>query len=353
MTLLLFYLFLALGISFVCSLLEASLLSISSSFIETQIQAGKKYAYQLKVLKEDIDRPLAAILSFNTIAHTVGAAGVGAQAVKVFGNEYFGIISAILTFLILVLSEIFPKSLGAGYWRQLAPFIGTMLNGMIWILYPVVIMSEKLTKIFKGNNGQTTSREEVAALTHIATQEGWFAESESKIIHNLVRFRTIQVNHVMTPRTVTLALDEELKLKEFFTRKEVRAFSRIPVYNGSIDNITGYILKYDALEKLAHDEFDVKLKQLKRPITVVQNTDPIPNILELLLGKREHIAMVVDEYGGMNGIVTMEDILETLLGLEIQDESDATQDMQDLARTQWKSRAAKMGIIIPPSENED
>ncbi|MBT0810455.1 HlyC/CorC family transporter [Litoribacter ruber] len=353
MTLLLFYLLLALGISFVCSLLEASLLSISPSYIETQIQEGKSYAGRLKELKTNIDRPLAAILSFNTIAHTVGAAGVGAEAVRIYGNEFFGIISAVLTILILVLSEIFPKSLGAAYWKKIAPYMGGVLAAMIWILYPVVIMSEKMTKVFSGGNESTTSREEVAALTHIATKEGWFAESESKIIHNLIMFKTIQVHHVMTPRTVTLVLDEETTLKDFFVKKEMKAFSRIPLYRENIDNITGYILKFDAFEKLVQDEFDLKLKQLKRPITIVQATDPIPDVLELLLNKREHIAMVVDGYGGMSGIVTMEDILETLLGLEIQDESDAIQDMQDLARTQWKIRAAKMGIKLPPSENID
>lgn len=351
MGLLLLYLFLALSVSFFCSTLEATLLSITPSYIHTQEKEGKPYARSLQKLKQQIDKPLSAILSFNTIAHTVGAAGVGAQAVKIFGNQYFGLISAALTIAILVLSEIIPKSLGANYWRQLAPYISGPLNAMMFVLYPFVKISEFITKAFKSSGESSVSREEVAALTNIATKEGIFEEGESKIINNLIRFKSILVEFVMTPRTVARVLEESLTLEEFFADKESHRFSRIPVYKDSIDNITGYILKYDVLEKLAEDHFNLSLRDLRRDICVVYENDSIPQVLEMMMGKREHIALVVDKYGGTAGIVTLEDILETLLGLEIQDEMDSEADMQQLARNQWQERAKKMGIIIPGTED--
>ncbi|MBD3629530.1 hemolysin family protein [Cyclobacterium sp.] len=352
MILLFFYLFLAIGVSFVCSALEASLLSITPSYIESLKQKGKSYGKGLEKLKGNVDRPLAAILSYNTIAHTVGAAGVGAQATKIFGEAYFGIISALLTLAILVLSEIFPKSLGATYWKQMAPIMGKVLNFMILSIYPLVKVSEWMTRFFKDQGANQTSREEVAALTNMATREGVLEENESKIIYNLIRFQSILVYHVMTPRTVTVALEENMNLKEFLLHPGIKKFSRIPIYEQAIDQVTGYILKYDVLEKLAQDQFGYVLKDLKRNILVVEVNDPIPEVLEKLMQAREHLAMVTDEFGGLAGIVTMEDILETLLGLEIQDETDGVTDMQELARKQWKERALKMGLF-PPGENID
>lgn len=352
MTLLIVYFSLAIAVSFLCSLMEAALLTVSPSYILSEEEKGKSYAPKLKELKANIDKPLSAILSFNTIAHTVGAAGVGAQAVAIWGDEYFGVISAVLTIAILVLSEIIPKSVGANYWRQVVPWMGPVLNGMIYILYPLVIFSQFITKAFSNGDGQTTSREEVAALTNLGVQEGIFEESESKIIHNLIRFKSIRVSNVMTPRTVVLAIEEGQTLNELFDIKRTMRFSRIPVYKESIDNIRGYVLKFDILDKLANDEFDHTIKELTREMTVVFEHYSIPVVLEILMDKREHIALVVDEYGGMAGIVTMEDILETLLGLEIQDESDSEADMQQLARKQWTARAKKLGLIIPP-EGED
>jgi CBS domain containing-hemolysin-like protein len=346
MILLIVYFSLAIGVSFLCSLLEAAILTVTPSYIVSEEEKGKAYAVQLRELKTNIDKPLAAILSFNTIAHTVGAAGVGAQAVAVFGQEYFGLISAFLTIAILILSEIIPKSMGAKYWRQIAPFMGGVLKVMIYALYPLVKFSQFITKAFSQAGDQTTSREEVAALTSLAAKEGVFEENESKIIHNLIRFKSLRVSSVMTPRTVVLAIEENKSLKELFQIKKIRRFSRIPVYKDSIDNIKGYVLKYDILEKLASDKFDYTIKELTRDMTVIFEHYSIPSVLELLMSKREHIALVVDEYGGMAGIVTLEDILETLLGLEIQDESDSEIDMQQLARNKWTARAKKLGLIV-------
>lgn len=352
MTLLIVYFSLAIAISFLCSMLEAALLSVTPSYLLSEEEKGKSYASTVKALKDNVDRPLSAILSFNTIAHTVGAAGVGAQAVAIWGEQYFGIISAVLTVAILVLSEIIPKSLGANYWKQIVPWMGVVLTGMIYLLYPLVIFSQFLTKAFSKGEGQSTSREEVAALTNLGVQEGVFEENESKIIHNLIRFKSIRVSSVMTPRTVVLAIEESQTLKELFEIKKTMRFSRIPVYKESIDNIRGYVLKFDILDRLANDEFDHTIKELTREITVVFEHYSIPVVLEILMSKREHIALVVDEYGGMAGIVTMEDILETLLGLEIQDESDSEADMQQLARKQWTARAKRLGLILPPEEGD-
>lgn len=353
MTLLIVYFSLAIAVSFLCSLLEAALLTVTPSYILSEEEKGKTYATKLRELKTNIDKPLAAILSFNTIAHTVGAAGVGAQAVAIWGDQYFGLISAILTIAILVLSEIIPKSLGANYWKKIAPWMGTVLNAMIYSLYPLVKFSEFITKAFSKGEGQTTSREEVAALTNLAVKEGIFEESESKIIHNLIRFKSIKVASVMTPRTVVLAIEENKTLKELFDIKKTMRFSRIPVYKDSIDNIKGYVLKYDILDKLASDEFERTIKELTREMTVIFEHYSIPVVLEIMMSKREHIALVVDEYGGMAGIVTLEDILETLLGLEIQDESDSEVDMQQLARNQWTARAKKLGLIFSPNKNDE
>lgn len=350
MTLLIVFFSLAIGISFLCSLMEAALLSVTPTYILSEEEKGRSYATKLKGLKSNIDKPLSAILSFNTIAHTVGAAGVGAQAVAIWGEQYFGLISALLTVAILVVSEIIPKSLGANYWKEIAPWMGAVLNTMIYVLYPLVVVSEHITKAFSKKESQTTSREEVAALTNLAVREGVFEESESKIIHNLIRFKSIKVSSVMTPRTVVLAIEENLSLKELFNIKKTMRFSRIPVYKDTIDNIKGYVLKYDILDKLANDEFEHTIKELTREMTVIFENYSIPVVLEIMMSKREHIALVVDEYGGMAGIVTMEDILETLLGLEIQDESDSEVDMQQLARNQWTARAKKLGLIFSPEQ---
>jgi CBS domain containing-hemolysin-like protein len=347
MTLLLIYLILAIGISFLCSIAEAVLLIVSMPFLKTKEREGKKTASQLLNLKKDIDRPLSAILSLNTIAHTIGAAGVGAQAVVVFGNAYFGIISGILTLLILVFSEILPKTIGAIYWRELALPITKVISFMILITYPLVILSEFLTKLISKNKMiHTVSREEISALTHIGTEEGVFNEQEGKIIHNLMRLKSIKIKDVMTPRTVVLAASENMTLEEFFKHKEYLVYSRIPIYAHQKDHVTGYILKYDVLEKLAMDENNLQLKDIKRPIIVCYENFSLPKLFELLLTKKEHIALIVDEYGGMEGLATMEDIIETLLGLEITDEKDDQIDLQALAKEKWKIRAKKLNIEI-------
>lgn len=346
MILLLFYLFLALFISFLCSIMEAVLLSTPQSFLMVKYESGNTWAKSFSDLKINIDKPLSAILSLNTVAHTVGAAGVGAQAVKIYGEASFGIVSAILTILILVITEIIPKTIGARYWRDLAMISSRIIQGMVFITYPLVIMSAGITKLIsKNRKEQTTSREEISALANIGADEGIFSNKEHKIIQNLLRLKSVKVTEVMTPRVVVAVANEELSLEAFLKNKDYLKFSRIPIYSENEETITGYVFRQTVFEKLAEDRHELKLKDIKRDIVAVPNSIILYALWEKLLEKKEHIALIVDEYGGLDGIVTMEDIIETLLGFEIIDEKDTIVDMQKYARDRWKERQAKYNLL--------
>ena len=345
MTLLLTYLFFALSVSFLCSIAESTLLSVSVSFVKTLEIKGNKSAKLLKKFKEDINRPLSSILSLNTIANIVGAAGVGAQATAIWGDAYFGLVSATLTIMMLLLSEIIPKSIGTRYWRILAVPVSMMINVMIYMMYPVVWASKGITKLVSGNKPQEkVSREEIAALTDIGLEEGIFAESESKTIKNLIRSRSIKANEVMTPRTVVVSIQEDTCLSEFFDDPEVRRFSRFPIYGKNPDNITGYVLKYDITDRLSKGDADIPIRDIRRPVVICFENITIPKLFDIMLKKKEQIAVLVDEYGGMSGIVTLEDIIETIFGFEIIDERDAQADMQQLAKDKWRARAETLGM---------
>jgi magnesium and cobalt exporter, CNNM family len=346
MILLLFYLFLALFVSFICSIMEAVLLSTPQSFLIVKNDNGNTWAKTFLDLKTNIDKPLSAILSLNTVAHTVGAAGVGAQAVKLFGEASFGIVSAILTILILVITEIIPKTIGAKYWRNLAMLSSLIIKGMIIITYPLVVMSTIITKLIsKSNQEETTSREEIAALANIGANEGVFSNKEHKIIQNILRLKNVKVSEIMTPRVVVVVADEKLYLKDFLKNKDYLTFSRIPIFSENDENITGYVFRQSVFEKLAEDQHDLKLKDIKRDIVTVPNSIVLFTLWEKLLEIKEHIAIIVDEYGGLDGIVTMEDIIETLLGLEIVDEKDTVADMQKYARDRWRERQTKYNLL--------
>lgn len=346
MTLLVVYLFIALFISFLCSVMEAVLLSTPISYLKSKLESGDKGAETMVALKEDIDKPLSAILSLNTIAHTVGAAGVGAQATIVFGEAYFGLISAGLTILILVLSEIIPKTLGANYCRELVGISAKVIKAMIFATYPLVLVSSFLTKVLSRDKSEfTTSREEVSALASIGAEEGVFAENENKIIQNLIKLKDIAVSAIMTPRVVVVTANEEMRLEEFLENKEFLHFSRIPVYRGSKDNITGYVFRAMVFEKLAEEESDLKLKDIKREILTFYKSTTLFNAWDKMLSKREHISLVIDEYGGMEGITTLEDIIESLLGFEIVDEKDKIDDMQKYALQRWKNKQKKYDLL--------
>lgn len=347
------YLFLALFVSFLCSIMESVLLSTPQSFLFVKQNNGHVWAKSFINLKINIDKPLSAILSLNTVAHTVGAAGVGAQAVKVFGEVYFGLTSAILTILILVLTEIIPKTIGARYWKNLSGVSYYTIKSMIFITYPLVLMSSVITNIFsKNKNDQTTSREEIAALASIGTDEGLFSDKENKIIQNILKLKNVKVTEIMTPRVVVAVADENLPLHDFLKNKDYLKFSRIPIFSGNDENITGYVVRQKVFENLAEDNHHLMLKEIKRAITVVPDSTVLFSLWEKLIENKEHIALIVDEYGGLDGIVTMEDIIETLLGLEIVDEKDTITDMQKFARERWKTRQAKYDLIDKLETNE-
>ena len=354
MGLLIFFLLLAILISFACSLLESVLLSVSISFINMKEAEGHRRAAALKKFKEHIDKPLAAILSFNTVANTVGAAGVGAQAVVVFENVPLGIISGLLTLLILVFSEIFPKTMGSRFHRNLAMRIVLPLQCMIFIAYPFVLLSKLMSKLMgSDSNEATVSREEVSAMMDIATDEGEFEMKENKIIQNIMRLETIKVEDIMTPQIVVLTASEDLTVKAYYRNKSYLNYSRIPVYeNDNEDIITGYVLQKTVLDHLANDDFSVKLKDLRRNIVMAKEGLSITTLWETLLEEKEHIALIVDEYGSFAGIVTLEDIIESILGLEIVDETDSEVDMQQYARKKWQERSEKYKHILEPKEED-
>jgi len=350
MTLLIIYGLASIFISFLCSILEAVLLSITPTFISVKKKEGKTYAAALEDLKKDVDNPLIAILTLNTFAHTVGAILVGVQAEKAFGsgNNVVGIVSAVMTVLILIISEIIPKTIGAIYWRKLAGISTRILNVFIFIFkWTGIIWTLQLfTRMFgKGHGESVLSREDFHAMTDIAHKEGVFEKSESTVIKNLLNFNKILAKDVMTPRTVIKIAPENQNIKDFFNENKNLCFSRIPIYKSKSDNITGYILKDDVFKEMAEGNIQKNLTDLKRTILVVDRNVAIPSLFEKLIQEKEHVALVVDEYGSVSGLVTMEDVIETLLGLEIMDESDTESDMQELARLNWEKRAEKLGII--------
>ncbi|CAN5708793.1 CNNM domain-containing protein [soil metagenome] len=344
MTLLLLYVALAVGVSFLCSIMEAVLLSITPSYVAALEDENPVAGARIRELKSDIERPLAAILTLNTFAHTLGAAGAGAQATIVFGSAYIGAFSLVLTLIILVASEIIPKTLGAIYWRQLASPVARLLKPTIWILYPLVVLSKALTKLLaRGAKEARVSRAELAALARLGVEEGVFEKQESRILQSLFRFNELTARDVMTPRTVMIAVSEDTLLQEMADRDI--PFSRIPLFQTDRDHITGFVLKSDLLQALADDRHDVTAGELSRPILTVPDTLPLPRLFDRLLERQEHIALVVGEYGGTAGLATVEDVVETLLGTEIVDEADTEHDMQAAAREQWRQRAMRLGIL--------
>ena len=341
MGLILLYFLGALSLSFLCSVLEAVLLSTPMSYISMRENQGSKTATLMKQYKNNVDRPVGAILSLNTIAHTIGSAGVGAESIKIFGEQYFGLISAILTLLILVLSEIIPKAIGASYWRSLALPSTRIIRVLILITYPLVLLSELITKVFTPRGNQASmSREEVSAMVDVGTTEGIFRESESKLIKSCIALSGVKARQIMTPSIVVESACQDLTVKDF-QAKQSWSFSRIPVYAGDKDYITGYVLKDAVLKLLSEDQFHVKLSDLKRPILTFREEESVFQIWEKMLEKREHISVIIDEYGGLRGLVTMEDIIETMTGVEIVDEDDVAVDMQALAKE--KSRLMMRG----------
>lgn len=329
-------------------MIESVILSVTPSYITKKRQQKKDYAIWLQKYKDNIDRPLAAILTLNTFAHTVGAAGVGAQAQLIWGDESLTVVSIVLTLLILIFSEIIPKTIGANYWMSLTKFTVYTLRFLMGILYPFVLFSQNLTRLFNINRRKSVlSRADFSALAELAEDEGVFEERESAIIKNIAKFHLLKTHDIMTPRTVVYGLPENKTANEYYQEYSENVFSRIPIFRGSLDNIDGFVLKDELLAAILEGHGDQPIKEFIRPMITVYKNLPIPQLYNKLIRRKDHIALVVDEYGGTAGIVTLEDVIETILGLEIIDETDNAEDLQKLARQKWEIRARKMGLHIP------
>lgn len=298
--------------------------------------------------KTDIDRPIASILSLNTIAHTVGAAGVGAEAAIIWGSEAVGIASAVMTLLILIISEIIPKVVGATYWREMALGATRIIRVLIIITYPLVLLSELITRVVGSDKAQLSiSREEVQAMVDVGVEEGVFKAKETKAIRSFLKLGEVHAEQIMTPATVVATVREDMTLKDFYESEDehLHSYSRIPVYDEAEEYIKGYVLRADVLEELSEDHFAQRIGDLIRPILTFRDDEPVSNIWELMLEKKEHISVIIDEYGTMRGIVTMEDVIETMLGVEIVDENDEAVDMQDMAREKWQQQQLQQSEI--------
>jgi CBS domain containing-hemolysin-like protein len=348
MALLFIYLGVALLFSFLCSILEAALLSTTPIFIRVKLKEGKKYAKRLDHYKKNIDLPLSAILTLNTFAHTIGAAGVGSQVQEIWGSEYLAIASIVLTLIILIGSEIIPKTLGALYWKELSRFTVIALRIMIYSpLYPFIILTNFITRRMRiGKNVKTgISATEFRAITDSVIEEGVMEDEESRILQNLMKFKNILVKSIMTPQVVIQSAEENTSIQDFYEAMLNPRFSRIPVYQGDLNQFTGFVLKDEVMERIIQNRGGEPLKSIARPIIPVNEDAPIVRLFSKLVEQQAHIAIVVDEYGMVSGLVTMEDLFETLIGLEIVDEMDDVEDMQVLARKNWEARARKLGLI--------
>lgn len=344
MLLLFIYVFIALFFSFLCSIAEAVILSVSQAYISLMEKDKMPSGLLLNELTTNIHRPLSAILTLNTFAHTMGAAGAGAQAAAVFGDAYLGVISAVLTLLILVFSEIIPKTLGATYWKVLAPPTAYFLKYLIFALYPFVKMSQKLTSGFTEDSPlKGLSRSELLAMAELSGKEGQLASQEALFLQNLLSLHERQIKDAMTHRTVVFSLPETMTVSEFVAKHSNIAFSRVPIYeNNESENITGYIMRTEILLALAKGENEKPLSELSKPLVTLLGDMPLSMTFDHFLNSRVHMLLVVDEYGGLEGILTLEDLLESLLGIEIVDEQDTTVSMKRLAKIMWKRREKRM-----------
>ena len=354
MGLLLIFALVSIVFSFLCSIWEAVLLSITPTFVNTELNKGSSLGKSLQRFKEDIDRPLSAILTLNTIAHTAGAIGVGAAATKVFAGKdmifdlisYETLVAVLMTLAILFLSEIIPKTIGANNWKSLTPFTVRSLSFLLMVLSPLIWVSQWITKSFKKDKEKSVlTRNDFLALADVGKSSGALEESESSIITNLLGMDTLKVQDIMTPRTVMQVVDENSSLQDYYDNNQPMRFSRIPVYDETPDSITGLVLKDDILNHMLQGKQNEPLKSIKREVKLINQEKSLKEFFSYLTAENAHIAIVHDNYGSVTGLVTMEDMMETILGLEIIDESDNVADMQALARKRWEERAKKIGII--------
>lgn len=338
MTLLFIYLAIAIGVSFLCSVLEAVLLSVSPSFVEDMAARRPVAGRRLKQVRTRLDESLASILILNTFAHTMGAAGVGAQALQVFGQKWETLIAILLTLAILYFSEIIPKTLGATYWRKLSVPAAFVISWLVKLVYPLVWISTRLTKLFNDGKKDGITREEIIALASLGQKEGTLLSRESDYLENLLRLREIRTEEVMTPRSVVHMLQKDQTVSEALDQPQTRQFSRMPVYGRTTDEILGKVLLRDLYQAERAGQGNEPVEKFVVPIARVSEKLPVQNLLDMFIRQHDHMALVEDEFGQVAGIVTLEDAIETLLGQEIMDETDAVADMQALAREKYRER---------------
>lgn len=343
MTALLVYFFIALVVSFLCSLLESVLLSVSHAHIAVLVKEGSKRGNLMFSLKENINRPLSAILTINTIANTVGAAGVGAQTYSVFGSSWVAISSIILTLSILFFSEIIPKTLGANYTKSLVGFTAYMIRILIFLVFPMVFIGEKISKILSrdSQDNSKASRAELIAMAELSEDEGAIDSQEGDIIENLMKLDNILAEDVMTPRSVIFSLSNEDTVGQVVNKYSPLVFSRIPIFKNSLDQVIGFVHRYDLVNKQAEDKFDVTMNSLMEPVHTVKDSDSVSTILDQFVKRRQQIFIVEDEFGTTTGLISLEDAIETLLGVEIVDEHDSVVDMRKLASAKLEKRQQK------------
>lgn len=342
MSRLFFYFFAVLGVSFLCSLLESFILSVTHAHISIVSKDRPALGKKLSYFKENINRPLSAILSLNTIANTVGAASIGAITLIEFGSSWVAIMSGVLTLSILIFSEIIPKTIGALYWKRILIPATFAVQVLITMTYPLVVLLELLSKwLAKEGNGDKVSREEVIAMAELGEDEGTIEESESTVIENVLMLDDIPVEEVLTPRSVIFALDKTSSVREVLDKYNDIEFSRIPVYEEELDNIIGIVRRHILLKSKAEDQFDVTMGELAKPIHTVEENDSVGDVLDEFVKRREHLFMVKDQFGQVAGLITLEDAIETLLGIEIVDETDSVVDMRKLALDNWRKKRWK------------
>ncbi len=366
---LLTWFFVSIFFSFLCSILEAVLLSVNNTFLNVKLKEGASYASKLKELKDDVDKPLIAILTLNTIAHTAGAIGVGASAEAAFINQpyinLFGLqlpvltlVSVFMTLAILIASEIIPKTIGATYWKSLAGFSTKTLNvmvlimkytGMMWLLQLFTRM------IGKGKKKNVLSRADYQVMTEMGAKQGIFEGHESRVIQNILKVKDLTAENIMTPRTVLVTAPAEMTIADFNDLEENRNVSRVPLFeDGDKDKISQYVLRDDALDSEVNEKGHLPLSSISRPMIIVDKKLVITDILDKLKDSNEHIVLAMDQFGGVAGVVSLEDVVETLLGMEIMDETDKTADLQAEARKNWQERANELGIVTdtPPDQKD-
>ena len=343
MNLLIFFFLLAVVISFICSLLEACFLSISSVYIQSQLKKGRRFALILRQFKQNMNRPLSAILTLNTLANTVGAAGVGAQVHFLFGSSYVALFSGILTFVILIFAEIIPKNLGAVHWRAIAPVCAYVIKYLIYITYPAVWISEKINKLLSKKPRTSVTKEEIIAAAEIGAEAGVIGQKESHIIINSLTMDSLKVSEIMTPRSVIFALDQNMTIGEVIKQHKNISYSRIPIFKNNLETIEGMIHRYKIFEAQSLGLSNMKLSEYRAPLHVIPEHISVAATMDQFIKRKEHIFLVVDEYGMTTGLVTLEDAVETILGVEIVDELDSVEDLRKLAIDKWKERKQFLG----------